>query len=237
MSKKILSALLVGTALTISSLAHAASTDVFTGVDVAHDSWFAYVGGVTALQGQDIATQSGFLARLAGGYGQYNYNKPGTGNIDGDVGNANLMVGYANVFQGGRVTGYVGLDWIDHSISPNDPLNSANGGRLGAKGQLEFTFNPVDHIDVNAIGTYSTAFRTYWSRFEVGYNFGPVSVGPEIGFAGNEEYNDVRYGAQLSTLALGFATAALQGGWVNGHRNGTNDGNGGYGAVGFSRRF
>lgn len=234
MSKKILSALLVGTVLSISTVAHSASTDVFLGADVAHNSWFAYVGGVSALQGQDIATQSGFLARLAGGYGQYHYNRPGTSSVDGDVGDGNLMVGYGSPFSGGHVAAYIGGDWTDHHLSPNDPLNKARGTRGGVKGQLEFTFSPMDHITGGAMGSYSTAFQSYWSRVNVGYNFGSVTVGPEIGFNGDKSYDEIRYGAQLGDIDLGFATTSIHGGYVNSNRHG---GDGAYGAVGFSRRF
>jgi hypothetical protein len=234
MSKKILSALLVGTVLTISTAAHATSTSVFTGVDVAHNSWFAYVGGVTALQGQDITTQAGFLARLAGGYGQYHYNRPFTTSVDGDVGDGNLMVGYGSPFSGGHIAGYIGGDWTDHHLSPNDTLNKTRGTRGGAMGQLELNFSPADHFNGNVLGSYSTAFNTYWSRADVGYNFGSVTVGPEIGFSGDKSYDEIRYGAHLSAIDLGFATAGLHGGWVNSNRRG---GDGGYGDVGFSRRF
>jgi hypothetical protein len=234
MSKKLLSALLVGTVLTLSSAAHAATSDVFTGVDIAHNSWYAYLGGVTALSGQDISTQEGWLARVAGGYGQYDYNKPLVGNIDGDVGNVDLMVGYGMPISGGKVSAYLGANWTDHDLSPNDPANDARGSKLGVKGQLEAFFSPMDHVSGDAMASYSTAFSTYWSHFNLGYNFGGFAVGPEVGLNGNDEYNEFRYGAEVNAIDLGFASVALHGGIVASNRNG---GDGGYGGIGFNRRF
>jgi hypothetical protein len=234
MAKKLLSALAISAALTLSATAHAASTNVFTGVDFAHDSWYAYLGGVTALQGQDILSQSGFLGRASVGYGQYDYNKPGTGNIDGDVTDLDLMVGYGENFSGGRVSGYIGGDWINHDLSPDDPLADADGSRFGLKGQLEVWFSPADHFQGSALGSYSTAFDTYWSHFDVGYNFGAVTIGPEVGLIGNDDYNEFRYGAQVGGIDLGFASTALHAGVANSNRSG---GDGGYGAVSFARNF
>jgi hypothetical protein len=234
MSKKLLSALVIGAALTVSATAQAASTGVWTGADFASNSWYAYLGGVTALQGQDITSQAGFLGRAQVGFGQYDYDTVPLGNVDGDVTNLDLMVGYGSGFSGGRWSAYIGGDWIHHNLSPDDPNNSADGSELGVKGQLEFWFSPMDHVNGSALGSYSTAFNTYWSHFDVGYNFGPASIGPEVGFMGDEEYNAARYGAQVGAIDLGFAQASLHGGWVNSNRHG---GDGGYGAIGFSRNF
>ncbi len=234
MSKKLVSALVIGAALALSAPAHAASTLVFTGADGGPHSWWVYLGGVTALQGQDIATQPGFLARLAGGYGQYSYHRPGLSGVDGNVGEGDLMVGYGMPFANGHVAAYIGGDWIDHSLSPSDPKNGAHGSEGGLKGQLEANFHPMDHILANAMGSYSTAFRTYWTREDVDYNFGAFSLGPEVGFEGNKEFNSFRYGARLGDIDLGFADVALHAGGTTSNRNG---GDGVYGNIGFSKRF
>jgi hypothetical protein len=235
MSKKLVSALVIGAALALAAPAHASSTLVFTGVDVAQRSWWAYLGGVTALQGQDIATQPGLLARISGGYGQYSYTRKGLSGVDGDMGDVDLMLGYSMPLSNvGKVTGFIGGDWADHSLSPSDPLNSVHGSEGGLKGQLEFAFHPMDHIEANAMGSYSTAFRTYWSREDIDYNFGAFSIGPEVGFEGNKEYNSIRYGARIGDIDLGFADVALHAGGVSSNRGG---GDGAYGNIGFSKRF
>jgi hypothetical protein len=236
MKNKILSALLVGTVLALAAPAQAASTIVFTGVDVANNSWHAYLGGVTALSGQDITTQDGWLARVAAGYGEYEYGRPGIlSDVDGDGTTVDLMAGYGfNLGQGARASVYLGGNYQHHDLSPDDPLNEVEGGEGGVKGQLEFRFAPVDHVGVNAIGSYSTAFDTYWSRLDVGYNFGGFSVGPEVSFFGNEEFNAHRFGARVGDIDFGFANLALHGGWANSDRE---DGDGGYGGLDFSKLF
>lgn len=235
MSKKLLSTFLVGTVLAIAAPAQAATTDVWAGANVAHNSWFAYVGGATALQGQDILTQPGFLARLSGGYGQYSYGRTGLSDVDGDVGQADLMLGYGVPFAGGHASAYVGGDWIDQKLSPNDPNNSAHGSEGGLKLQLEATdLKPMDHIVANGLANYSTAFRSYWSHFDVGYSFGNFSLGPEIGFMGNKEYNEVRYGGKVGDIDVGFADTSLHVGYVASNRNGSD---GAYGEIGFNKNF
>ncbi|TAL39348.1 MAG: cellulose biosynthesis protein BcsS [Alphaproteobacteria bacterium] len=235
MKNKILSALLVGTILALAAPAQAATTIVFTGVDVAHNSWSAYLGGVTALSGQDITSQDGWLARAAIGYGEYDYDRPGIlSDVDGDYTDGDLMIGYGHSFGNGRVSAYLGGNYQHHDLSPDDPLNEVEGGEGGVKGQLEFRLAPVDHVTVNAIGSYSTAFENYWSRLDVGYNFGGFSVGPEVGLYGNDEFNAARFGGQIRDIDLGFAAMDLHGGWVNSNRR---DGDGGYGALGFSKLF
>ncbi|MEZ0224833.1 MAG: cellulose biosynthesis protein BcsS [Alphaproteobacteria bacterium] len=235
MKNKILSALLVGTVLALAAPAQAASTIVFTGVDVANNSWHAYLGGVTALSGQDITTQDGWLARAAVGYGEYEYDRVLLlSDVDGDATTGDLMIGYGHSFGNGRISAYLGGNYQHHELDPNDPLNEVEGSEGGVKGQLEFRLAPVDHIGVNAIGSYSTAFDTYWSRLDVGYNFGGFSVGPEVSFYGNEEFNAHRFGGRVGDIDLGFANVALHGGWANSSREG---GDGGYGALDFSKLF
>lgn len=235
MKNKILSALLVGTVLALSAPAQAATTIVFTGVDVANNSWHAYLGGVTALSGQDIASQDGWLARAAVGYGEYEYGRPGIlSDVDGDGTTGDLMIGYGHSFSNGRISAYLGGNYQHHDISPNDPLNEVEGSEGGVKGQLELSVKPVDRIGVDAMGSYSTAFDTYWTRFGVSYDFGGVSIGPEASFQGNEEYNSTRWGGRVGDIDLGFANVDLRGGWVHSNRE---DADGGYGSIGFSRLF
>lgn len=234
MKNKILSALLVGTVLALAAPANAASTIVFTGVDVANNSWHAYLGGVTALSGQDITSQDGWLARAGVGYGEYEYGRGILSDVDGDMTTGDLMIGYGHSFANGRVSAYLGGNYQHHDISPNDPLNEVEGSEGGVKGQLELRFSPVNNVGVNAIGSYSTAFDTYWTRLDIGYNFGGFSVGPEVSFSGNEEYNSTRFGGRIGDIDLGFANVALHGGWVNSNRE---DADGGYGALDFSKLF
>ena len=78
MSKtNIVPALVLATVMMVGSgVSEAGRTGVWTGVDLSPDSWYAYLGAVTALSGQDITTQGGWLLRGSVGYGKYDYLAP-----------------------------------------------------------------------------------------------------------------------------------------------------------------
>jgi len=237
MLKKILPLAAIIGALTFSTVAKAESTSVFTGFDAKKNSYYLYAGGVTALQGQDILTQDGFLVRGMLGFGQYTYKTvavPG-GSVDGDVYDADLMLGYGHFFDGGSISVYLGPNYENQDLSPNDASNSANGDKVGAKGQLELTINPVANISAGAIGAYSTAYRTYWSQLHAEYDFCSFKLGPEVSFLGNKEYDQQRYGAALRDIDVGFAKTKLYVGWAN--SDGANSDDSIYGGIGFSRAF
>lgn len=236
MKNKILSLLLAGTIISAAATAQAGSTGVWTGFDISPDSYFIYLGAMTALQGQDIQSQDGWLLRGDAGYGEYDYDTvavPG-GNVDGDVSTGDILVGYRHFFPAGYVTGFLGGDIQHHNISPNDPGNSVDGSEGGVKGALELFASPAANIEIQALGNYSTAFDSYWSRLTVGYNFGPVTIGPEVRFLGNEEFHQVRYGASISGFDIGFANVSINGGYANTSDRGDD---GAYGGIGFGANF
>ena len=177
--------------------ASAAGTAVFAGVSGNEDSTFGYIGGIQALNG-DIAKQ-GILLRGMLSYGQYDYDTIAVagGNVDGKAIGAELGVGYQWVNPGSRFSIYGGIDHQDHDLSPNDPSNSVSGAETGAAVQAEIETLGAPWYG-GLIGKYSTAYDSYWVRGRVGYAFGSLTVGPEVVLAGNEEYEETRYGLFLN---------------------------------------
>ncbi len=154
------------------------------------------------------------LLRVGAGYGQYNYATPGVAenSVTGAVSSYDLMVGYQKYFSLGRVTAYTGANYDNYDLSPNDSANRVNGGKKGAKGQIELTLNPAKNISFNNISSYSTAYRNYWTRTILGLNCGNFIVGPEAIFLGNTSFNQKRFGLNFSEIDLGFAKGSLSGG-------------------------
>lgn len=210
------------------------STTVFTGVTAKEDSWYAYLGGVHALNG-DI-NQEGWLVRAFIGGGEADYSAGGAlGNVDVDLFDADAMVGY-QIFEGrNRYTGYIGIHYHDTDLSPNDPANSTQGDEIGAKIQLEADSWIGDFWNLGAIASYSTANDAYWARARLGYDWGGGwLIGPEGVLSGDDEYDEQRIGAFISGIPVGPLNASLAVGYADTSRSG-NDSI--YGSLGLSMQF
>jgi len=185
--------------------ANAAGTVVFAGISSGSKSTFTYLGGVRAMNG-DLFRQ-GALMRGMISYGKYDYDTTAVaGNkVNAKASGIELGVGYQWVNPGNRFSIYGGIDYQDHALSPNDPINEVNGSKTGAAIQAEFeTLGSPWHGSV--IGKYSGAYDTIWARGRVGYSFGAVTIGPEAIHGANKEYKENRYGLFLN-VPVSKATA------------------------------
>jgi hypothetical protein len=237
LKRNIIPAVVLAAVMTVGSgTSEAGRTGVWTGVDFAPDSWYTYLGAVTALSGQDITTQDGWLLRGSVGYGEYDYQTTAVagGEVDADTRAFDLTIGYANFFDRGSVKAYLGGDIINHDDSPDNPNSEVDGTQGGVKGLLELDLKPMDRVGLGAMGSYSTAFDTYWSRFTANYDFGAFALGPEVLFLGNEDYNQSRFGAAISGIDVGFANIRLYGGHASTRGRGDD---GAYGGIAFGGDF
>jgi len=241
MKNKLLAVLIAGTMLTTATTVHAEKSGIWGGVDVSPDSYYLFAGAVTGVSGQaDIDAESGWLLRGDIGYGQYDYNTvfagPTNVNVDGDVISGDAMLGFRHFFNTGanHITIYAGGELQNHDQSPRDVANTVNGSEFGAKAMIELNVTPAEDIVVNTAASYSTAFDSYWSRGTIGYDMSSVTVGPEVLFMGNEEYNQRRLGLSVSNIQLGYTNVTVRGGYANTTGNGED---GAYGTIGFGSKF
>jgi len=227
---------LVGALALAPSLANAESTLAFTGFSVSPDSWYTHVGATTAIN-HDIY-KDGFLLRGSVGGGEYDYNA--ASKINGDVVATDLMVGYQHYFttslssKSSRMTGYIGGDYQNHDLSPNDPAARVNGSEFGLKGQAELVLNLSDKIVADLVGNYSNAFDTYWSRSRLSYDFGPVAIGPEATFMGSKSFDQQRFGAFANIPLVKNVVGSIGGGYSDAKRRGED---GGYADISISCIF
>ena len=165
----------------------------YSGTDFAKDSFYTYSGAVVSLQ-RDLS-RSGFVFQGFAGYGSYEYDTPGVpgGRVDGDVTQLAAMFGYLFVRPGAAVGLYLGADYHNFDLTPNDPASAANGSEVGFRvgGDVRLV-GPQHYVALE--GYYSTAFDTYWSRARAGVNLGRVVIGPEAGAMGNVGYDAQRLG-------------------------------------------
>jgi Cellulose biosynthesis protein BcsS len=182
-------------------IAPGVGTIVFSGSDYKESSNFSYIGAVHAFNG-NLGTD-GFLVRIFGGFGNYEYDTPAVlgGNVDTDLFAGDLTIGYQTFGSGLRLSGYIGASYENHDRSPEDPGNVVQGDEVGFKGILELETLENSPIYVGAIAGYSTGFDSYWARGRMGANVGRgIVIGPEIIGLGNEGFDQIRYGAFISGL-------------------------------------
>lgn len=203
------------------------STVLFGGFDGRTHSYYGYLGGVAALNG-NIATD-GFLLRGLALYNPYDYTTPAVagGVVDGKMTSANALVGYQKYFTGGVARFYVGFEYEGHRLSPNNPFDSDEGNHYGVhvRGDLETPyFSPVYG---SLLASYGSATQRYWVRGRGGYNFNGVIVGPEGLLTGNRETKEQRVGAFVTFRNIVPFELSISGGYSH-----TEDNRGGGSAYG-----
>lgn len=219
------------------------STVVFTGGDVANKAFSFYGGAIKALNG-DLG-KDGVMLRAVGVYVDYEYNTSfapdfNRRTIDGDAGIFDLMIGYQFLHPGHRVAAYIGAELQHHDLSPNDPSNNISGSEWGFKVAAEFETDEASQIYLGAIGSYSTAYDTYWTRGRVGARVDRFVLGVEGILHGNESYDAQRLGGFVNIpLGFNYGVLSVSAGhqWADKDFFGSGGGRGAYGSAGVSFAF
>ena len=215
------------------------STVVFSGVDFAQDSYAAWSGIIVSLE-RDLS-KNGFMFRAVGVNAGYEYDTVG-GEIDGDAWIGDVMLGYQFYHRGIRAAAYIGAEYQDHDLTPNDPTNEVNGDEAGFKVVAELDSPYNSRFYYSLIGSYSTAFDTYWTRARVGLRHDRFLFGVEGGGSGNEGYDAQRIGGFLDfPVPMGplAGNVTLNGGYQFADEDaaGFGGGEGAYGGIGYSFSF
>jgi hypothetical protein len=167
------------------------------GFDAAPRSLYWYKAAIVALN-RDIS-KDGFLFRMYGSLAAYAYGNPDVagGEVDGDLWQFDLMPGYQTVRGGVTLGGFLGFDFQDSQLEPEDPTNAVSGTRTGLKVEGHFYFEDERQpIQASLVGEYSTAFDTYFAQLRLGARvFDQLFVGPEGSVDGDTGYNAQRIGA------------------------------------------
>jgi hypothetical protein len=175
------------------SRAEGPKTVVFTGVDLApRDTVATWLGAIYAVNG--LAHDSLYL-RVLGAYAWYDYTSgAGLGPIDGRAALFDAQIGYQVVRSNIRAGLSIGVENQDFHLSPDDPGNRLRGSETGFKvmGDVGTLIARPWFFDV--IGSYSTAFESYWVRGRVGYELWKIVIGPEVVFYGNSDFRAERVG-------------------------------------------
>jgi hypothetical protein len=189
---------------------------VASGGDISKSAGEGYLGLYFALN-RDL-DRDGFIVRLLGTRGLYDYTDNDIG-FDGKYWQGDAMLGYQWVRGGIDFAVYLGVDYQDYKISPNDPASKLIGDEVGFKVAVDLESNGRTNSPYyyNLTGSYSTAFDTYYALGRVGYTFGRFTIGPEAWVLGDLTGDAQRIGGFLKfDVSLGGATSgsiALSGGY------------------------
>jgi Cellulose biosynthesis protein BcsS len=231
--------MMAGAAMSIAAgpaLAADPSMAVVAGVSGQYDSTYTYLAAVAAMNGNiDV---DGFLVRLGGGFGQYSYEtSPGVRQGVGQQ-QADAMMGYHKVLGVTHLSGYAGIEMQDHNNS--DPTAEVRGTRIGAKGQIEL-YSPLgEQFFGFAMGSFSSAYNSFYTKAKVGYRLSDRwSFGSEGSLHGNDRYDHTSAGGFVS-YNFGGPELTLSGGYqwdLRAVAPGIRNSDGPYGAAGVVVRF
>jgi hypothetical protein len=159
----------------------------FGGYDFVKGSRYYFDGLVLALNGD--LSRDGWALRAYGSRVDYDLNLG-----DGRGYQADLMLGYR--FARGQIAGgvYVGVDYQDFKLSPDDVTAEVRGTEVGVAvaANLETSRDLPGYFSLN--GKYSTAFDSYWARARVGLNRNWITFGPEAIVVGDVGFDAQRVG-------------------------------------------
>lgn len=197
--------------------------NLYFGVDwTSHKSLAGYTGVLYAPTGMH---QSGLRLSAFGLVGRYEYHGGNAGELfKGNFYSTDALIGWSHVFRNGAFTLAAGANFQHHRVRPSDPNNSVQGSEWGLKVQADLWVNPTPNTLIYALGSYSTAFDTYYTIGRLGFDVTgrQVFFGPEVGGLGNDRTDQVRVGAHITGIRLGPAKLTVSGGWM--HERGEGDG-------------
>jgi hypothetical protein len=206
--------------------------NIYFGFDTnSHHGLAGYAGILYAPTGMH---QSGVRISVFGLGGVYEYHGGVGEEFKGRFVSTDALIGWSHVFNNGAVTLSIGANYQNHRVRPFDANNSVQGGELGFKVQADIWLNPTERTLLYALGSYSTAFNTYYAIGRAGYDFfgNQVFFGPEVGGLGNDRTDQVRVGAHVTGFRFAGGRVTLSGGWL--HERGEGDGAYAAGSIDFS---
>lgn len=184
-------------------------------------SAYGYFGAVFAPPtGLD---ESGFRIRFGSVDGQFSYPDRDNGSrIYGLGTGASVLAGYS--FNQGDTSLLLlgGTNYTNIYLSEPDPTNPAQSAEIGAQVLTELYSNPTKNSKIDFEGLYSTAFKTYFVRFDSGYDpwGNGIFIGPRVVFLGDEHYRQWRVGATISGFKVGGVEVGFNVGYLRDHNQG-----------------
>jgi hypothetical protein len=207
---------------------------LFSGTDLWRQGGFAHGGLLWAPTGLN---REGPLVKLVFGGGVYVYRSGALGNSDvrGEVLAGGILPGWRFVHNKLSVTLFLGYDFQDHGLVPDDPSAGLRGSHSGVRTTAELWYEPAPATMIAADASVSTIGTSYDARLAGGVRVNDwFYLGPEVqAFATGDNYRQYRAGVHATGLRLGDFEWSAALGWATD----SDDRSGAYGKLGaFTRR-
>ena len=192
---------------------------VFSGRDVWLNGAFLN-GGV--LWSPTALDDSGLLFKflLSGGLYRYDAGDLGGERVIGSEWMVQLLPGW-HVKRGTfEAKVFMGPEFQQHHLSPDDPGNSLNGNKLGLRLSTELWDEPTDTTMIAADGSLSTVDGQYSARVGFGWKILDMFYsGPETQAYSADGYSQWRFGLHITSFKTGNAEWSAAGGWARDTNN------------------
>jgi outer membrane immunogenic protein len=191
---------------------------------------YSLYGNLSLLWGPGGLDNSGVRFRAATVDGAYSFLQNGNfgQRLYGNSEEVTGMVGYEFVQGSASLLLMTGANYVTGSSQsgPEETTSTANpipGNAAGWKSLIEFYANPTDRTMVEAEGQYSTAFREYYTQYEVGYApFAPeIYIGPQAILLGDQNFDQYRVGAFVTGFKIGNVELGVSGGYLHDRQQGS----------------
>lgn len=172
------------------------ASEFYVGFDVERRAYDIFTGVTTAANGN--MEKSGVLLRAEAEYSHFSYQSGDLGTVEGNQPSGSVLLGYQWVRKNYTFAAFIGPDFENVSLAPNDPAAKVKGFEAGAKVAGEFTAEDEGPLSLRIRGNYSTAFDSYWARIRTGYKIHDFVVGPELTAEGDDSFNARKAGGFVS---------------------------------------
>ncbi|MFN3543944.1 MAG: cellulose biosynthesis protein BcsS [Thiobacillus sp.] len=182
------------------------------GAEAGKGNGYAYLGTVLPLPGNRLG--NGWVQRYWLDYTSYRYEKGPGAEIDATVVGGEAALGFQESGASGWWAAYLGARYGNTRLSPDDPTNEDEGGRLRAKLQLEGETAVSPSWRLNGIVSHLVGHSSYWLRVRAETTLGNgLRVGPEFVAQGDPNYRLHTLGVFVGGIKAGRnAALTLKGG-------------------------
>jgi hypothetical protein len=205
---------------------------LFSGTDFWRDGAFLYGGVMWSPAGLN---HDGFTLKVLVGGGTYRYQSGALATeIDGQQYVGSVMAGWRFKVDRLEATVFLGPDFQDHKLTPDDPGGRMHGRYFGARAGLDIWYEPTPALMAAVNASASTVGSEYSLRGAFGFRLlDRLYVGPEAETLGCVGFREVRFGLHATGLKFGAFEWSAGGGWADAsdHRAGA------YGHIGVLARY
>jgi hypothetical protein len=189
---------------------------LFASTDLWRHGGFVHGGVLWSPAGLD---REGYVLKLLFGGGAYRYVSGALGNVDVEGRHWSLAVlpGWRFVRNGLFATVFVGFDFQNHRLSPDDPSAGLRGSYAGVRTGFELWYEPTPSSMLAADASVSSVGPSYSARLAAGWRLHErFYLGPEVqGFAADDNYRQIRAGIHVTGLRVAPLEWSAGLGWAN----------------------